>query len=98
MTNALHVLIYNTKNELFTFGCNNFGQLGTTNLIDAKNKIYKLFDEEGIRSIHTGWHHTLILKKDGLYAIGRQKKNLKKKKFKNKKKNLKKCLWKLGKR
>src|SRR5580693_9312142 len=67
---AFHSFII-TEDGLYSFGYNNFGQLGLGNNTN-QNIPHKItqFNSDTIVSIACGGNHSLVLIKDGLYSFG----------------------------
>src|SRR5580693_9392206 len=67
---AFHSLII-TEDGLYSFGNNEFGQLGLENNThqNIPHKITQ-FNSDTIVSIACGYYHSLVLTKDGLYSFG----------------------------
>src|SRR5580704_2063734 len=67
---AHHSLVL-TKDGLYSFGYNYFGQLGLGNNTD-QNIPHKItqFNSDTIVSIACGEYHSFVLTKDGLYSFG----------------------------
>ena len=59
-----HTIILKENNEVFVFGCNNYGQLGLGHY-ENQNRPIILMQEIPIYQIACGHYHTMILKENG---------------------------------
>jgi alpha-tubulin suppressor-like RCC1 family protein len=69
-TGAEHSAMVRADGSLWTFGKNNYGQLGDGNTTDRLSPV-KILDEN-VTEVAAGWNHTLFLKSDGsVWSMGR---------------------------
>ncbi|KAJ3110920.1 Regulator of chromosome condensation [Phlyctochytrium bullatum] len=71
---AYHTFMLLDSGSLFSFGLNNYGQLGLgdTDEHDGPEEVAELNPEDGVAMVDGGEHHTVILDKKGrIYTCGR---------------------------
>jgi regulator of chromosome condensation len=67
-TGGYHSVLLHESNELFSFGLNNYGQLGLGDLLDHDiPDLVEGLEKEEIESVGGGEHFTVILQKDGSF-------------------------------